>query len=221
MAINLAPVPVLATILVTNGTTATNKVLAGISYVGARDDGAMDVSSGGTAINTTIHNGGYQHIYAGATASGTTINYFGMQLVSSGGDATSTTINSGGTVRQFRGCCHLLATVTSGGKQYLYFGGQATGVTQNVGGNVIAPVYGNDTQTVVDGNNVSGSFSLSGGIASGFILYGDKNFYIQEVFSGGLAINTTLSGGSQEVRGRYCVRHHGSRWRLARGICRR
>ncbi|MGG7363839.1 hypothetical protein ACQ7B3_03105, partial [Escherichia coli] len=55
--------------------------------------GEQRVSSGGSAINTTI-NGGLQTVFGGGNVSGTLINN-GEQQVSSDGSAVDTTIEGG------------------------------------------------------------------------------------------------------------------------------
>ena len=92
---SVIPTPALATIVVNNGQTTDNKILAGVHYEDPSDDGWMEVHSGGLATNTTIHSGGWQLLSGGSTIY-TTINYLGQQYVYSGGEATSTTLNSSG-----------------------------------------------------------------------------------------------------------------------------
>lgn len=196
-AINFVPAPVLATIVVTNGGVASNKILAGVGYVGPSDDGAMDVSSGGLAVNTAIHSGGYQYIYTGGAATSSTITFLGMQFVLSGGSATDTTLSNKGEQYVSSGGRANNTTISGGGHQYVESGGYAVGIVQADGADVHVSVYGGDTQTVVSGTNASGNFSLSNGSASGFILYG----YLteQKVYSNGVATSSTLSGGQQTV----------------------
>ncbi|WP_157919736.1 hypothetical protein, partial [Escherichia coli] len=55
--------------------------------------GEQQVSSGGSAVDTTIE-GGLQTVFGGGSVSGTLINT-GEQQVSSGGSAVDTTIEGG------------------------------------------------------------------------------------------------------------------------------
>ena len=199
--INFVPAPAsaLTIIAISAGQTMDGKTLAGAHYTGSADYAGFEIYSGGLATNTTIHNGGNQFIYSGGSATNTTVNLLGGQYVSSGGRATSTTLNYEGGQYIDSGGSASDTLIHSRGLQVIYSGGQATGVVQEVGGRVYAKIYGGDTQTVVSGSNASGYFSLSGGVASGFILYGYPSE--QYIYSGGIAIGTTLSGGDQYVEG--------------------
>ena len=132
----------------------------------------------GTTIETNVLSIGSEKILYGGIASGTTVWNGGCQAVSNGGTANSTTINSGGM-------------------QSVFGGGSALGTVQLSGGNVNVDVYGGDTSTVVSGTNESGTFRLSNGVASGFILYSGG---VQIVDEGGVAINTIIvSSGTMTI----------------------
>ncbi len=105
-------------------------------------------------------------------------------------------------------------TVYSGGELFVCGGGSAIGVVQKAGGNVntfVAP----RAAIFVSGVNASGGILfLSGGVASGFILYSGGMHHVwggtasgtvvssggqQSVVFGGVACDTALFGGSQYV----------------------
>lgn len=96
----------------------------------------------GNVTNTIIANGGEQKIYGLGTATGTTVNTAGTQLV--WGTAMSTTINGGaqfvlgtatdttiasGTQYVQAGGSAVNTTIGAGGVEYVYAGGTANGVT--------------------------------------------------------------------------------------------
>jgi autotransporter passenger strand-loop-strand repeat protein len=59
---------------------------------------ALSNVSFGTAIDTTIYNGGWQSIFAGGIAIDTTVLIGGEQTVGSGGTAIDTIVSSGGSL---------------------------------------------------------------------------------------------------------------------------
>lgn len=147
-----------------NATAADTIVDGGSQFVSGRADGTV-VSGGGsqfvysaadhtmigdggvqlvfgTVTNTIIANGGEQKIYGLGTATGTTVNTAGTQLV--WGTAASTTINGGaqfvlGTAANTTiasgaqyvqaGGSAVNTTIGAGGVEYVYAGGTANGVT--------------------------------------------------------------------------------------------
>ena len=99
------------------------------------------------------------------------LNNTGNLTVLTGGSAQNTVIKTN-------------ATLTVSG------GGIATGIVQSKGGKLTTYVRGGDAQTYVAGTNDSGTFLLSDGVASGFILYENA---AQHVSNGGVAVHTLIS----------------------------
>ncbi|WP_137501052.1 autotransporter outer membrane beta-barrel domain-containing protein, partial [Escherichia coli] len=116
------------------------------------------IGSGGTSMN--------QPLYAGDTATNTTINNGGTQLVYSGGSATNTIINSDGLL-------------------VVYSGGSAVAITQNSGGAIST-----DTDSFMNGTNAKGSFSIAAGSASNMLL---ENGGSLSVLNGHQATDTTVN----------------------------
>ena len=140
-------------------------------YVSSGNVNAVVTGGDETTLVTGVNEKG-DFFLSGGVASKFLMNSLGQLTVSGGGVARDTTIRFGGYL-----------TVMSGGV--------ATGIEQLAGGLVRADVYGGDPNTVACGTNASGEFSLSGGIASNFILYDGG---AQQVFSGGSAVHTLISG---------------------------
>ncbi|ELM9022601.1 autotransporter outer membrane beta-barrel domain-containing protein, partial [Escherichia coli] len=132
------------------------------------NNGEQRVSSGGSAVDTTI-NGGLQTVFGGGSVSGTLINN-GEQRVSSGGSAIDTTINNGGTMS-------------------IAAGGSGTGIIQNNGGAIRA-----NTSAILSGTNVNGSFSITNGSARNMLL---ENGGLLMVLQGHQAIDTQVSKGGE------------------------
>ncbi|EOV4714809.1 autotransporter outer membrane beta-barrel domain-containing protein, partial [Escherichia coli] len=167
------------------------------------------VSSGGSATSTTINSGGWQVVYSGGSATSTTINSGGRQHVSSGGSATSTTINGGGLQIVSSGGSATSTTINSDGQQNVFSGGSATSTTIN-GGLQYVSRGGSATSTTINGGRqdvYSGASATSTTINDGW-----QNVYNsgsatsttinggrQAVFSGGSATSTTINGGWQDV----------------------
>ncbi|WP_334612056.1 autotransporter outer membrane beta-barrel domain-containing protein [Escherichia coli] len=127
--------------------------------------GEQQVSSGGSAVDTTIE-GGLQTVFGGGSVSGTLINT-GEQQVSSGGSAVDTTIE-GGLQTVFSGGS-VSGTLINTGEQQVSSGGSAVDTTIEGG-----------LQTVFGGGSVSGTLINNGE---------------QRVSSGGSAIDTTINNG--------------------------
>lgn len=154
------------------------------------------ILSGGTTVDTIVNAGGIQYVMAGS-ATNATLNAGGSQYVNDGGTATNTIVSSGGTQSIYWSGAATDTIINSGGTQEVLSGGRSTGIDQKVGGNVLADVYGNDTDTYISGTNESGGFSLSNGVADHFILYSGG---LQNVFNNGLATHTTIDAdGWQEI----------------------
>ena len=131
---------------------------------------SLRVSSGGYIENTTGYNN--TSIYNGGSADSTVLSA-GTMFVSSGGVADGVRI-----VRE--------------GKLSVSSGGTAVDVTVVDIGNINATVIGGDGATRIAGVNPLGSFSLSGGVASNFLI---NSTGLLQISSGGVALDTTVNQG--------------------------
>ena len=152
----------------------------------------LNVASGGTAlgvsvaasgnVNATVIGGdritrveGVNSLGSFCLSNGVAENFLlhstGQLVVSSGGTALGTVIRPNGSLT-VSGC------------------GVATGIVMDVGGKLTTYIRGGDSETVVCGSHVSGTFSLSGGVASNFIIYEITAMYVS---SGGTALHTLVS----------------------------
>ncbi|HDB9152207.1 TPA: autotransporter outer membrane beta-barrel domain-containing protein, partial [Escherichia coli] len=180
------------------------------------------VSSGGSAVDTTIEEG-VQTVLNGGNVSGTHISG-GEQNISSGGSAVDTTIEVGlqtvfdggsvnGTIidggEQHISSGGSAINTTLDGYQTVFNGGNATGTTinggfQNIssGGSATSTIINAGFQEVSSGGSATSTTINAGfqalydsSIASGTVI----NNGFQLISSGGSAINTTIKGGFQEV----------------------
>ncbi|MBB9559853.1 autotransporter outer membrane beta-barrel domain-containing protein, partial [Escherichia coli] len=184
--------------------------------------GEQNISSGGSAVDTTIEEG-LQTVLNGGNVSGTHISG-GEQNISSGGSAVDTTIEVGlqtvfdggsvnGTIidggEQHISSGGSAINTTLDGYQTVFNGGNATGTTinggfQNIssGGSATSTIINAGFQEVSSGGSATSTTINAGfqalydsSIASGTVI----NNGFQLISSGGSAINTTIKGGSQEV----------------------
>jgi autotransporter passenger strand-loop-strand repeat protein len=155
--------------------------VSGGSAVSATVGGDVDVYSGGSTISTTL-SGGTEFVWAGGTASFTTMSAGGDLAVESGGSAIGATatglteeifVYSGGTAsgavlgsggtELLEGGTAIGTTVNSGGYEYVSAGGTATSTTVSLGGMIdvaylpyasggTASVNGSDLLTVSVGS---------------------------------------------------------------------
>ena len=153
---------------------------------------SMVLSAGNTATNTTINNGGVQHVSSGGSATSTTINSGGHQHVSSGGSATNATVNNGGRQTVFSGGSAMGTIINSGGDQYVISGGSATSASVNDGARQFVSSGGIAKATSV--NSGGRQYVRDGGIATDTVL---NNTGRQIVSHGGSATNTTINSGGQ------------------------
>ncbi|EMN7023252.1 autotransporter outer membrane beta-barrel domain-containing protein, partial [Escherichia coli] len=154
--------------------------------------GWQDVFSGGSATSTTINSGGGQVVSSGGSATSTTINSGGRQHVSGGGSATSTTINGGWQSVYNSGSA--TSTTINGGWQSVSSGGSATSTTINSGGWQVVYSNGSATSTTVNNGGWQNVFS-SGSATSTTINSGGW----QHVSGGGSATSTTINSGGWQV----------------------
>jgi len=122
--------------------------------------GMFYISSGGTAVSTTIHSfgddfdpAGGMHVFNGGTANDTAVGgYFAFLHVSSGGVANRVVIDSDGTVVVSSGGIVNEARVSEGGWLHVSFGGVINGIT-------VSSCFGHE-----------GLYISSGGTATGRII---------------------------------------------------
>ena len=156
--------------------------------------GTQFVDSGGSATSTTVNSSGTQMIFSGGSVTDTTVYSYGDQRVNTGGSATSTTINSGGRQHVYGGGSAMNTTIKNSGSLTVYSGGSAVAITQESGGAI--RTY---TGSVLNGNNVKGSFSIAGGSAGNMLLEDGGSL---TVLDGHQATGTTInSGGTLQVKG--------------------
>ena len=172
-----------------------------------KDGGDIWVSSGGCATATMVNAGGIingftvsedqyldsglhvsnayvnrdAYLYAGQTATSTTVNLRGDMKISSGGCATSTTVNSGG-------------------RMIISSDGRVTATTVNSGGSMEISSGGSATATVV---NSSGSMWVSSGVsATATVVNSGGSMWFA---SGGSATSTTVNSGGRMTISSGCI----------------
>ena len=153
------------------------------------------ISSGDLAYNTTVTNYARLIVNSGGYVENTVVRGTST-CISNGGSAVSTVL-SGGTMTLLEGGVANSVHVLRNARLNVRSGCTATGVAVSSGGNVYAVVYGNDGVTRIEGTNELGSFSLSGGVASNFVI---NSGLVQTVASGGTAVGTVIrQNGSMTV----------------------
>ncbi|PDO29902.1 autotransporter outer membrane beta-barrel domain-containing protein, partial [Escherichia coli] len=184
--------------------------------------GEQNISSGGSAVDTTIEvglqtvfdggsvngtiiDGGEQHISSGGSAINTTLD--GYQTVFNGGNATGTTINGG--FQDISSGGSATSTVINAGFQTLYDNSIASGTVINSGfqlissgGSSVDTTIQGGIQEVGEGGSASATtindgfqFISSGGNATSTTI----NSGWQEISSGGSATETVINGGIQTI----------------------
>jgi autotransporter passenger strand-loop-strand repeat protein len=154
-----------ARLTVSSGAVATNVTVVSSGNVNATVYGDDNV----TLIEGTNERGSFY--LSGGTASNFLLLSLGMLTVSSGGTALDTVVKGNGAL-----------TVSNGGV--------ATGIELSKGGKLNTTVRGGDAKTLVSGTHDSGTFLLSGGVATDFILYENATQYVS---NGGIALHTLVS----------------------------
>ena len=121
----------------------------------------------------------YYVVEAGKVLNGTVLQPTDEAYINNGGSATNITVSSGALLR-----------VSSGGV--------ATGIKVLYGGEVLPQgqtVDGADKKTVIKGTNASGAFSLSNGVASGFLVNTNRELCVR---NGGRVVNTIVNNGTKQ-----------------------
>ena len=159
--------------------TYYNQVLSGAKV-------SLDIYNGDAAYNTTVKTSAALRVSSGGYVENTTVH--DTATFSNGGLASATFL-SGGTMLLLDGGSAEVVSVLRNAKLIVNSGGVATGIYVS-SGNVTATVYGDDNATLIDGTNERGSFFLSGGTASNFMIYSTG---MLTVSSGGTALGTVIS----------------------------
>ncbi|WP_256378790.1 hypothetical protein [Acidocella sp. MX-AZ02] len=133
-------------------------------------DPIVNVSSGGSAIDTVVRSGGGLIVLPGGTISDSLVDYNGVISVGSGGIATQSTITAGGAELVESGGISTGATIT---------GGLGQGTTVNLLG------FSEGSQMVISGGAVDDSFVGPAGIL--------------DVYAGGSSSNTTISTSGTSI----------------------
>jgi len=144
-------------------------------------------------FDATVNDGQTQTVASGESASGSTV--LGGGTLSVNGLTNGTTL-SGGVENLSSGGVDLSGTITGGGQQYVSVGGSAIEATIDSGGSQFISGGGTAANTTV--NDGGHQYVEPGGSAFGSIL---NDPGVQIISSGGTAINTTVSGGEQDVYG--------------------
>ena len=153
-------------------------------------DDTMFVSSGGTALETTVNSSGTIYIDGGGIAQDTVVNSAGYIGLSSGGMASDTTVNDGGAIDVYSYGKADGVTVSSGGTFRVYFTASATGVEMEEGATL--RIY-MDYYTVLNGTSGGGELSVSNGKADGLTIESGGILYA----SGYTTVsNTTVKPGA-------------------------
>lgn len=156
---------------------------------GVNESGAFSLSNG-VADNFIIYTGA-QVVSSGGTANNTILRNNAWQVVSNGGMANNTIIKDGN--RQIIYSAGIADTniISSGAVQFVSTGGTALNTIQSSGGHVFTDVVAG-AMTKIVGTNETATFSLSNGVADGFILYSGGS---QNVSSGGTSTNIDQRAG--------------------------
>ena len=204
--------------LVSSGGTATSTsvTFGGVEIVssgGLANDtsvtaGVLDVY--GSSVDTVLFDVGYENVYQGGVASGTTLNSVTLQQIYTGGVASGAVINSGGGQYVYSSGETVDTLVNSSGVELAYRLGTADATTIENGGLVVVQPTAvvSDPNLQLGGEIVStgvavldaetGGVQLYAAVASGLTI-GDQNGR-EYVLPGGTAIsNTILSSVDQEV----------------------
>jgi fibronectin-binding autotransporter adhesin len=146
--------------------------------------GSQTVEAGGFASNTFVDAGGEQDVFG--SASGTTVETSGLEVVKSGGFTINTTIVNGGTLLVSSGGVADPTRILAGGTESVSLGGIDSG-GQISGG--VQKVFGSASgATVFTGSQVI----ESGGVASNTTVKVGGTIFIS---SGGVLSNTIVSAG--------------------------
>ena len=170
-----------------SGQTSTGIVLTGQNMI---------VSSGGTAIDTTIRNHHVMDVYSGGVATSTTVDVGIMNC--SGGHAYYAYVGSDGTLWIESGGLVTYGTLTSGGMATVSDKAQVTSLTLRNSG--ILRVFSGGTATSSVVSSGGAIYVQSGGSVDNISIL---NSGLMHIYHGGTATSAFVSkGGSMFVSGR-------------------
>jgi autotransporter passenger strand-loop-strand repeat protein len=172
----------------------TYTVLAGqtISGLVLNNNDVLNVTSGGTAVDTQVSNFSFVEVFSGGTTSGTILGSQGNETVSAGGKSFGTVLSGSGASEEVYGTASG-TLVGSGGDEVLWAGATASGVTVLSGGRVDTVDGGQTFGTILRGGIED---LLANGVASGTVVSSGGNLIVN---SGDTAINTVISAGGIET----------------------
>jgi autotransporter passenger strand-loop-strand repeat protein len=152
----------------------------------------LNVASGGTALGVSVATSG--NVNATVIGGDRVTRIEGVNSLGgfclSNGIASNFVLHSTGMLEVWSGGTALGTVIRSNGSLTVSGGGVATGIVMDVGGKLTTYIRGGDSETVICGSHVSGTFSLSGGVASNFMIYEIAAMYVS---SGGTALHTLIS----------------------------
>ena len=157
-----------------------------------------DVLSGGTAVDTTVFGGASLNVSGGGSATGT--DFSGGQENLQGTDSGATGANAFQNV--FNGGMAVDADLTGFSFQLIGAGSVADGAT--LAGSAVTPTFTDLTTQEID----------TGGIASDTLLAGDT---VENIF-GGVAINTSATGGGNNINDRGVLLYSGTNAQVSAAI---
>ena len=183
---------------------------AGIASVTFLSGGTMTLQNGGTADVVSVLRNAKLTVLSGAVATGVYVSSGNVNTTVYGGDtvtriegtnelgsfylsngvAANFLLNTNGQLTVLNGGSALDTVIKANAALTVSNGGIATGIVQSRGGKLNTTIRGGDAKTHVAGSNDSGTFLLSNGVASGFILYENT---AQHVSNGGVALQTQVS----------------------------
>ena len=181
--------------------------------------GYCSVSLGGWGSGMNIHSRGYVYVCSNASVCNAHVSYggglygqgtsatFESIVVSSGADFNAgqsvgvevqhTTITQNASFWCYSGVNLSHTTVMPGAFLGVSSGGQCYDVTVASGARIYHHVWGHDSETLVTGSNMFGSFYTSNGTACNYVLVSGQD---QQLYYYASAISTIMSsGGSQYV----------------------
>ena len=162
-------------------TVSSGRVSSGITLY--KD--SMCVSSGGTAVVTTVNSGGRMYVSGGGTAFETVVNNSGFIYVSDGGMASGAAMNSGGRMYVVSGGTATAIVVNGSGYLFVMPNGTATDLRVNSQG-IVRISSGGAVEAAVD----NGVFHVAGGTANAVTVSGGGMLRIS---SGGTANDTAVN----------------------------
>jgi autotransporter passenger strand-loop-strand repeat protein len=166
---------------------------------------AIGADSGGTASFTTVNSGGFEIVSAGGTANSTDVTSDGTQIVSAGGSAIVTRVDSDGVETVSSGGTAIVTTVSGAGGEFVFAGGIAIGTTLSANGFLVVLPGGAQEETSGDGTIATTGvvvYTPTGGTTSPGLLVdildvsGGATDY---VLSDGHTISTSVGSGGTEA----------------------